>query len=69
MVDQGYWSAGQDKKLEGELNEEIQTAVRAAEKLGPPGIETVFEDVFEEMPWHLREQLDELNETLDSEVE
>ncbi len=69
LVDQGYWSAAQDKKLEEELNEEIQTAVRTAEKLGPPDIETVFQDVFAEMPWHLREQLDELNETLNSEVE
>jgi 2-oxoisovalerate dehydrogenase E1 component alpha subunit len=69
LVDQGHWSADQDAKLEEELNEEIHTAVREAETLGPPDIETVFEDVFEEMPWHLREQLEELYKTLDSEVE
>lgn len=69
LIDQGHWSSAQDKQLEKELNEEIQAAVREAEKLGPPDIETVFQDVFEEMPWHLREQLEELNGVLESEVE
>ncbi len=40
-----------------ELNDEISAAVTAAEALPPPGIETLFADVYAEMPPHLVEQL------------
>ena len=26
----------------------------------PPGIDSIFDDVYEELPWHLREQRDYL---------
>jgi 2-oxoisovalerate dehydrogenase E1 component alpha subunit len=34
--------------------------VKVAEKAPPPPLESMFEDVFEEMPWHLKEQRDQL---------
>ncbi|MBI3268833.1 MAG: thiamine pyrophosphate-dependent dehydrogenase E1 component subunit alpha [Planctomycetes bacterium] len=37
-------------------------AARAAERLPPPPVESLFEDVYAEMPPHLRRQLDELLE-------
>jgi pyruvate dehydrogenase E1 component alpha subunit/2-oxoisovalerate dehydrogenase E1 component alpha subunit len=40
-----------------EINDEISAAVTAAESLPPPGIETIFTDVYAEMPAHLVEQM------------
>ena len=40
-----------------EVNDEISAAVTAAEALPPPGIETLFADVYAEMPPHLVEQM------------
>jgi pyruvate dehydrogenase E1 component alpha subunit/2-oxoisovalerate dehydrogenase E1 component alpha subunit len=40
-----------------EINDEISAAVTAAEALPPPGIETIFTDVYAEMPAHLVEQM------------
>ena len=40
-----------------EINDEISAAVTAAEALPPPGIETIFTDVYAEMPPHLVEQM------------
>jgi len=40
-----------------EINDEISAAVTAAEAMPAPAIETIFTDVYAEMPPHLREQL------------
>jgi len=56
----GYWSEAEDVALEATLNQEIAAAITEVEKHGPPGRETLFDDVHAEMPWHLREQRDEL---------
>src|SRR5437773_8550906 len=39
-----------------ELNDEIGAAIQEAEALPPPGIETMFDDVYKEVPPHLEEQ-------------
>jgi pyruvate dehydrogenase E1 component subunit alpha len=40
-----------------EINQEISEALAYAEKLPPkPPLRTLFEDVYAEVPWHLREQ-------------
>jgi pyruvate dehydrogenase E1 component alpha subunit/2-oxoisovalerate dehydrogenase E1 component alpha subunit len=53
----GYWSANEQEALEEKLNHEILEAVAEAEKFGPPPLETLFEDVFAEIPPHLMEQM------------
>jgi pyruvate dehydrogenase E1 component alpha subunit/2-oxoisovalerate dehydrogenase E1 component alpha subunit len=40
-----------------EINDEISRAVTAAEALPPPGIETLFTDVYARVPPHLEEQM------------
>jgi pyruvate dehydrogenase E1 component alpha subunit/2-oxoisovalerate dehydrogenase E1 component alpha subunit len=40
-----------------EINDEISRSVTAAEALPPPGIETLFADVYAKMPPHLEEQM------------
>lgn len=61
----GEWSEERHAALAEALDEEVRVAVREAEShgtLGTPPAEpgSMFEDVFEHMPWHLREQRDEL---------
>jgi len=45
-----------DDTWTAEFNEEIGAAIKAAEALPPPAIETIFTDVYAEMPRHLEEQ-------------
>jgi 2-oxoisovalerate dehydrogenase E1 component alpha subunit len=39
-----------------EVEAELAAAARAAERVGPPGLETIFSDVYAEIPAHLRTQ-------------
>jgi pyruvate dehydrogenase E1 component alpha subunit/2-oxoisovalerate dehydrogenase E1 component alpha subunit len=52
-----------DADLERELNAEIAAAIAEVEAFGPPPRETLFDDVYAELPWHLAEQRDELLRT------
>jgi TPP-dependent pyruvate/acetoin dehydrogenase alpha subunit len=40
-----------------EINDEIGVAIREAELLPPPSLETLFSDVYAHMPAHLAEQM------------
>jgi len=51
-------------QIEGEIQDEIGAAIREVEPLGPPPPESMFDDVYKSTPWHLREQREELLETL-----
>ena len=51
-----------EQKVQEETNREIDDAVQHAEKLPKPALETLFTDVYAEMPWHLEEQLRQLRE-------
>ena len=35
---------------------EVAEAARTAEKVPPPGLETIFSDVYQDVPAHLRKQ-------------
>ena len=52
----GYWDARRQRQLEAAIESEIATAVAIAERHGHPARESLFEDVYARMPWHLREQ-------------
>ena len=59
----GAWSADQGRALQKELDAEVAAAQKEAESHGSllnghvPPIETMFEDVYKEMPAHLKDQL------------
>ena len=40
-----------------EINDEISLAIKESEALPPPGLETMFTDVYKDMPLHLLEQM------------
>ncbi len=58
----GIWSDAEEKKAQDDANRELDEAIAYAEKLPKPALETLFTDVYAEMPWHLEEQLRELRE-------
>ena len=57
------WNEEFEADLEKAIGEEITEAVRQAEVNPPPPVETLFEDVYSEMPPHLGEQLADLKST------
>jgi len=62
----GEWSEEQHKAQQKELTELVRDTDREAVRFGTLGegerfpVKTMFEDVYKEMPWHLRRQLREL---------
>jgi pyruvate dehydrogenase E1 component alpha subunit/2-oxoisovalerate dehydrogenase E1 component alpha subunit len=60
LVHLGVVSDAGDAELEAELTAEIAAAVDEVEAMPPPARESLVADVYAEMPWHLREQLESL---------
>lgn len=59
LTAEGHWSEDDQEQAEAEIKQEIQENLKRAEKIGPPTLETVFQDVYDEIPWHLQEQFEE----------
>jgi 2-oxoisovalerate dehydrogenase E1 component alpha subunit len=72
LIHLGKWSADEQNSLATEVEAEVADAYREAESYGTlaegpqedPG--TMFDDVYEEAPWHLRGQRNELRELNES---
>jgi 2-oxoisovalerate dehydrogenase E1 component alpha subunit len=66
LIRLGEWSPERHKQLESELADHVREVGREAESYGTMetgphfSAKTMFEDVFKEMPWHLRRQRQEL---------
>ncbi|MBU6269646.1 MAG: thiamine pyrophosphate-dependent dehydrogenase E1 component subunit alpha [Sphingomonadales bacterium] len=62
LIGLGEWDEDAHAAMDRELAEQVKAAQKAAEKNGVLGhglhhpMETMFEGVFEDMPWHLKEQ-------------
>lgn len=52
----GLWTENLDTELIEKYNQEITDALGRCDLKPAPPIETVFDDVYEELPWNLREQ-------------
>jgi 2-oxoisovalerate dehydrogenase E1 component alpha subunit len=52
----GLLAGGRAEALRQEVEAEVAAAAREAEQVGPPGLETIFTDVYAELPPHLRVQ-------------
>ena len=65
LIALGEWSEEQQEEMDRELAETVKAATKEAEKNGILGhgmhhpVHTMFEDVFEELPWHLEEQAEQ----------
>jgi 2-oxoisovalerate dehydrogenase E1 component subunit alpha len=66
LIRLGEWSPERQKQLESEVVDQVRETGREAESYGTMetgphfSVKTMFEDVFKEMPWHLRKQRQEL---------
>ena len=65
LIALGEWSDEQHVAMDGEVAAQVKLATKEAEKNGVLGhglhhpFKTMFEDVFEELPWHLEEQAEQ----------
>jgi pyruvate dehydrogenase E1 component subunit alpha len=53
-----------DEEVRKECADELQAAIEAAEKVGPPAVSTMFDDVFEQRTPQLEEQCEALKDAL-----
>jgi 2-oxoisovalerate dehydrogenase E1 component subunit alpha len=66
LIRLGEWSPERQKQLESEVVDQVRETGREAESYGTMetgphfSVKTMFEDVFKEIPWHLRKQRQEL---------
>ena len=66
LIALGKWSEKEHAELEGQISEEVRAAQKEAESHGTlgsgkiPSVSTMFEDVYKDMPWHLRRQRQEM---------
>jgi pyruvate dehydrogenase E1 component subunit alpha len=56
----GLWSEAKQREFEAEALAEIDLAIEVAEKLGPPALATMFDDVYSRLTPQLEEQRAEL---------
>jgi pyruvate dehydrogenase E1 component subunit alpha len=60
LTARGLFSDADQAKAEAAVQEEIKEAIGVAERTPPPPLSSMFDDVYLEPPWHLREQCEEL---------
>jgi pyruvate dehydrogenase E1 component alpha subunit/2-oxoisovalerate dehydrogenase E1 component alpha subunit len=60
LTAQGLLDAAADERMRAELDAEVRDAVAKNEHVAPPALETLVEDVYADVPWHLQEQLSEI---------
>jgi 2-oxoisovalerate dehydrogenase E1 component alpha subunit len=66
LIVRGAWSEAEHKAMTEELTDLVRNTGKEAEKYGTlgnselPSVKTMFEDVYKEVPWHLRKQRQEL---------
>ena len=56
MKYKGYYSEEWQKDVDEKVADEVRMAMEEAEKEPAPEPETMFSDVFKDMPWHLENQ-------------
>ncbi|MBA2564661.1 MAG: pyruvate dehydrogenase (acetyl-transferring) E1 component subunit alpha [Gemmatimonadetes bacterium] len=56
----GLWNESDEAQAQDQAARDIEAMIQEEEEGGPPPLESLVEDVFSEVPWHLAEQLQEL---------
>jgi TPP-dependent pyruvate/acetoin dehydrogenase alpha subunit len=60
LDEQGILTETEDEQMRERITDEIEAAVQAAEDADGPSIQSMVGDVYDEVPWHLQEQADDL---------
>lgn len=53
------WTEDDERRVTSETDARITEALRSVEQLPAPALATLFDDVYSDLPWHLREQREE----------
>jgi 2-oxoisovalerate dehydrogenase E1 component alpha subunit len=64
LINRGLITEAHEKKLRNEMRQDIIESIKRSEKKPRASVEHIFTDVYAEMPWHLKEQLEGLKEHL-----
>ena len=59
-----YLSRLDEEKLQDKVKLQVEDVVKKAESIEAPNVEDIFKYTFKEMPWNLKEQLDDLRESM-----
>ena len=60
MLSKDWWDEDQDKALFEKLRDEVLAALKVAEKVEKPSLESLVTDVYDTVPQHLEKQMEEL---------
>ena len=60
LENRGAWNEAQDEALKKNVEAELKACIAAAEKKPKPPLQSIFEEVYAEKPWHLEEQQEQL---------
>lgn len=64
LISKKWWSQTEDDGFRGHIKEVVLQELSRAEKEKKPPIEEMFNDVYDELPWNLKEQREELKRLL-----
>ena len=56
LLDRGWLADGETAKLAQEMEAAVRESIARQEAIGAPAVESLFDDVFEQPTWNLREQ-------------
>ncbi len=56
----GWLDEAEVQPMAAAMEAEVRESIARQEAAGPPPVESIFDDVYEQLPWSLREQRDEL---------
>lgn len=60
LTAQGVWSKEREEALRAKVEDEVKEAVARAEASEPPPLDSLFDEVYATLPWHLKEQREEV---------
>ena len=60
LMTKGAWNDTKQAELDTRIDVELKEVLAAAEKVDPPAVESLFEDVYATPPWNLMEEREEL---------
>ena len=65
LVNKRGWTEEKDKGLEQECAGEVEKAWKEAESIDSPDPLAMFDNMYTDMPWHLKEQREQLGQLID----
>ena len=66
LIQRGLLKDGHEEQLRDQLRKEVIDSIKRSEAKPRASIDNIFTDVYADMPWHLRSQLDGLQKHLES---